>query len=175
MPMGRGATAELIKPEQRTRPRNGRRPALAREASELRRILRTFDDLIKIASSETAKQAERVEEVAWDHVHRAEPIRVLHAAQLLGVSDHTVSEWADRGILAEQDQGPRRVSLESVLRAKIVADDLREAGRDRDLISAVMNRLELGELMEDDRFAKSLEQMRRGERGEWPERWAEKV
>jgi hypothetical protein len=41
---------------------------------------------------------------------------------------------------------------------------LRETGADRDLMAAVLSRLELEELHQDSRFTDSLKQMRRGER-----------
>lgn len=170
MARGRGATATLIKPRKRARPRPQRRAALDREARDLHRVLATFDQLMELAAEENRpEQVAKLEEIAWSDVRRVRPIRLFHASQLLGVSDRTVSEWSGQGILKLQAERPKRVSLEEVLRAKEILDELRELGRDRDFMSAVLNRLEVEELMENDRFLKSLEQMQRGERGEWPE------
>lgn len=176
MGSGESSTAELIEPGHRSRPRPRRRQALEREALELQRTLRTFDELMELAGSEDrVDQAAKLEELAWDHVRRAEPIRVLHATQLLGVSEPTVNSWSERGVLEARPSRPRRVTLESVLRAKHAVDELRELGRDQDLVNAVLNKLEAAELAQNDRLRKSLEQMRQGERGEWPERWADKL
>ena len=41
---------------------------------------------------------------------------------------------------------------------------MRKAGQNRDLMAAVMSRLEWEELQEDDRFGESVRQMKRGER-----------
>lgn len=142
---------------------------MEREAHDLQKVLRTFDDLRALADDLDGPEADRVEEVAWRAVREADPIRVLHAQQLLGVSEQTVREWIAKGVLVDAGSSPQRVTLESVLKTKLVADELRELGRDRDLVSVVLNRIELEELQQNDRFLKSLEQMRRGERGEWPE------
>ena len=52
--------------------------------------------------------------------------------------------------------------------AREVLEEIRVAGQDRDLTAALLNKLELDELREDKRFRSSLEQAKRGERGEWP-------
>jgi hypothetical protein len=58
-----------------------------------------------------------------------------------------------------------------VLRRETV-DELRELGRDPEVVAAALSQLKRDELTRDERFIESLEQMRRDERGEWPERWA---
>jgi len=47
-------------------------------------------------------------------------------------------------------------------------DELRRLGRNPDLVGAALSRLEAQELVGNERFQRSLEQMRRGERGSWP-------
>ena len=170
--MGRGtSTAELIDPKLRSKPQAGKRSALDREAFLTQRTLRIFDDLMKIAESMPAESGDEVTAAAWRAIDGADPVRVLIAEQLLGVSGQTVREWIDKGVLEAVDGSPVRVTLASVLETKNIVDELRELGQDRDLVSAVLNQLELEELEEDDRFRKSLEQMKRGERGEFPARY----
>lgn len=171
--MGHGAstpTAELVEPTRRSRPKPGKQTALAQEAFRLKRDLDLFDGLMRLADEEdNARGAEKLRDLAWADVEAADPIRVLFARQLLGVSDRTIADWCKRGVLQERPGSPRRVTLASVLGVKEVVDELRAAGRDRDLLSAVLNKLELDELQGNRRFRTSLEQAKRGEYGEWPE------
>lgn len=173
--MGRAASTpivELVEPTQRDRPRSRRRSALVQEGLRLKRELALFDGLVQLAEDEdNVKGGEKLRALAWANVEQAEPIRVLYARQILGVSDRTVAEWCRRGVLEERPGSVRRATLTSILRAKQALDELRAAGRDRDLLSAVLNRLELDELRGNDRFRRSLAQAKRGERGEWPEGW----
>lgn len=171
--MGRGsstAMAELVQPRRHTRSKRSRKSVLVQEADRLKRELELFDGLAVLAEDEdNARGADKLRALAWANVEAADPIRVLFATQLLGVSDRTVADWCSRGILEERAGGVRRVTLASVLRAKEAIDELRAAGHDRDLISAVLNKLELDELRGNDRFVRSLEQAKRGEYGKWPE------
>jgi hypothetical protein len=68
------------------------------------------------------------------------------------------------GILEDFAGSPQRVGLESLARAREIVRELREAGQDRDLMAAVMSRLEWEELQQDERFRESVGQMKRGER-----------
>jgi hypothetical protein len=167
--MGRGAsTAELIDLRRRSKPRPGKKGAVDREALLTQRTLRVFDDFMRIAESMPDGSGDELREAAWRAVDDADPVRVLIAEQLLGVSGQTVREWIERGVLDAVKGSPVKVTLASVLEAKDIVDELREQGKERDLVSAVLNKLELEALGENDRFLESLEQMKRGERGEWP-------
>jgi len=105
-----------------------------------------------------------MEELAWQYIREADPIRVSHAEKLLGMSNQTVRSWIDEGILDGFGGSPQRIGLESVMRAKLVADELREEGRDRDFMSAILSRLEALALEKDKDFRRSVRQMRRRER-----------
>jgi len=50
------------------------------------------------------------------------------------------------------------------MRAKQIADELREQGRDREFMSVVLSRLEALALQRDKDFRKSVGQMRQGKR-----------
>jgi hypothetical protein len=144
---------------------------LEREFISTRRTLRVYDDFIELADNLPDKSAEDARGKAWRAVDDADPVRVMIAEQLLQVSGQTVREWIEKGVLDAVEGSPTKVTLASVLETKDIVDELRELGQDRDLVSAVLNRLELEELEDDDRFRKSLEQMKRGERGELPARY----
>lgn len=72
--------------------------------------------------------------------------------------------WMEEGVLDDFGGTPMRVGLESVVRAKLVADDLREQGREREFMSVVLSRLEAVALQQDAEFQQSVRQMRRRER-----------
>jgi hypothetical protein len=156
---------------QKTRSRRSppERPSLAKERREAERTVTMFDRLMSTADRQSRKHrnsrtAAELEDLAWEHVREADPVRISHAQRILGVSNQTVRSWIDEGILDGFGGSPQRVGLESVVRAKQIADELREHGRDRDLMSAVLSRLEALALEKDKEFRKSVRQMRRRER-----------
>lgn len=123
------------------------------------------DRILHSAFLETAPSGSPSPEAPWAWTGPA----ALRNETLLGVSNPTVREWIEKGVLEDFGGRPQRVGLESVLRAAPMVDELRELGRDRDLVGAVLNRLESEALKRDRRFKRSLGQTRRGERGDWPE------
>lgn len=137
-----------------------------------RRALAHFDRLRDLASDPDLSDdhAEKINDGAWAIVEEADPIRVAHAAKLLGVTGPTVRNWISHGLIEPvEDTSPLRVTLDSVAEVKEVADELRELNdRGPRLVSAVIGRLEGEALASSARFRQSLEQMRRGERGKWP-------
>jgi hypothetical protein len=153
----------------RSRRSPAERPSVAKERREAERTVTMFDRLISTADRESRKHrnsrtAGELEDLAWEHVREADPVRISHAQTLLGVSNQTVRSWIDEGILDGFGGSPQRVGLESVVRARRIADELREQGRDQNLMSAVVSRLEALELEKDKEFRKSVGQMRRRER-----------
>lgn len=142
--------------------------ALAREEAELDRALFYLRSYEK-AAEEAGGAGGKIRKLANQQVEESAPIRVRFAKALLGVSDHTITEWCRQGILELREDHPKRISLGSVLRTRGVLEEIRAAGRNRDFTSALLNKLELEELNEDERFRTSLAQAKRGERGEWPE------
>jgi hypothetical protein len=141
--------------------------AIAREERQLRLALRYFERQCELAA-EIGKGGPKLLTIAWDQLTEAPPIRVSLAQPLLRLSDNTIAEWVERGILEQRASHPRRLSLSSVVQTKLVLEELREAGVDRDLAGHVLARLEGEELSRSPRFRESLEQSRRGQRGEWP-------
>lgn len=90
-------------------------------------------------------------------------VRVSTAAKLLELSVPTVNQWADEGILEAVGKSPRRVTLRSVARIKPIVAELKELGHQQNLRDALIARLEDRATLEDKRFLRSLEEMRRGE------------
>lgn len=141
--------------------------AIAREERQVQLALHYFELQCELAT-EIGKDGPKLLSLAWDQLAEAPPIRVSLAQPLLRLSDNTIAEWAERGILEQRASHPRRLSLSSVVQTKLALEELRDAGVDRDLGGHVLARLEGEELSRSPRFRESLEQARRGKRGEWP-------
>jgi hypothetical protein len=156
----------------RSRKSKGRRNSpsgpVAREKAELDRTLHFVYGYRGLAD-EAGVVGEKIRALAWEQVKAFPPIRIRSAQDLLQVSDHTIDAWCQRGILKLSGRSPKRVSLDSVLVAREALEEIRAAGQDRDLTAALLNRLELDELRENERFRTSLAQAKRGKRGAWPD------
>jgi DNA-binding transcriptional MerR regulator len=91
-------------------------------------------------------------------------IRPVIAARLLGLSDKTIRAWASEGVLATAQRTPRLLlDLRSVHEISHIVSDLREHGRDRDLLDEVWRRLNDAALLERADLQESIAQMRRGQ------------
>lgn len=91
-------------------------------------------------------------------------IRPVIAARLLGLSEKTVRAWASQGVLATAERTPRLLlDLRSVHEISHIVGELREHGRDRDLLDEVWQRLSDAALLERADLQESIEQMHRGQ------------
>jgi hypothetical protein len=91
-------------------------------------------------------------------------VRPVIAAKLLGLSERTVRAWADEGVLPIVSEQPRlMLDLVAVHLVSHLLRELRAAGRDRDLLEAVTQRLSDGLLLQDVDLQESVAQVRRGE------------
>jgi DNA-binding transcriptional MerR regulator len=91
-------------------------------------------------------------------------VRVSVAAGLLGLSERTVRDWMTRGPLDPVPGAkPARVSTASLARVVPAVIRLREIGRDRDLLRALVEQLEDDRVQSLPRVKKSLEQLRQGD------------
>ncbi len=91
-------------------------------------------------------------------------IRPVIAARLLGLSEKTVRAWAAQGVLTVAQRVPRLLlDMQSVHAVSHIVRDLRDAGKDRDLLDEVWRRLSDEALLERPGLKESIEQMRRGE------------
>jgi DNA-binding transcriptional MerR regulator len=91
-------------------------------------------------------------------------VRVSVAASLLELSVPTVRAWIQRGLLeGVADTSPRRVTLQSVIEVRPILRELRSLGQDRELVAAVLARVEDEAVLADPELQRSLDEMRRGE------------
>ena len=133
------------------------------ELTRAREALQDISDLDAAARklgrhSNAAKAVQRVR----DRI-ASTPVRISTSAKLLDLSVPTVNQWADEGILENLAGTPRRVTLRSVARIRDAVAELRELGLDQNLRGGVLGWLEDRGTLEDKRFLRSLEEMRRGE------------
>ncbi len=90
-------------------------------------------------------------------------IRPVIAARLLGLSERTVRTWAQQGVLTVARRSPRLLlDVRSVHTISHLIRELRDAGKERDLLDEVWRRLNDAALLDRDDLQESLEQMRRG-------------
>lgn len=90
-------------------------------------------------------------------------MRLSVAGKLLGLSVPTIRAWINRGLLDEiSDSSPRLVTLQSVLEVRPLVRELRELGRDRNLLEAVLARAEDERALSDRKLRRSLDEMRSG-------------
>jgi DNA-binding transcriptional MerR regulator len=130
------------------------------------RIARDIDELDELeASLKRNKEAQgRVVRLRRRRLDEAPSVRLSVAAKLLGLTVPTIRSWIDRGLLSEVGGGaPRRVKLASVLTVRAIVRELRSLGRDRNLVEAVLARVEDERVLSDRELRGSLDEMRRGE------------
>jgi hypothetical protein len=91
-------------------------------------------------------------------------IRPVIAARLLGLSEKTVRAWAAQGAIAVAERKPRLLlDPQSVHLVSHILRELREHGKDRDLLDEVWRRLNDSALLERVDLRESIEQMRQGQ------------
>jgi hypothetical protein len=91
-------------------------------------------------------------------------IRPVIAARLLGLSEKTVWAWAAQGAIAVAQRKPRLLlDPQSVHLVSHIVRELREHGKDRDLLDEVWRQLNDSALLERADLRESIEQMRRGQ------------
>ncbi len=91
-------------------------------------------------------------------------VRVSVAAKMLGLSERTTRDWlADGPLDPVPGAKPARVSTASLAAVLPALEKVRELGQDRDLVRALVDRLEDQRMLSSPRVKKSLEEFRRGE------------
>ena len=139
---------------------------VAIEEARIRRLLDRVEVGEDVANSMDTDDERRTRllEVSEGALADERAIRPVIAAKLLGLSERTVRSWADAGVLPVVSEHPRlMLDLVSVHLVSHLIRELRAAGKNRDLIDAVVHRLSDGLLLQDEDLRESLEQMRRGE------------
>jgi hypothetical protein len=135
-----------------------------------REVLTTLlDDVAKLHEvAETLpagdRRARELESVADRRLASAPGMRPSIAGALLGLSEPTVRAWTERGILRVRSRKPRLLlDPASVQAVRQLLGELRLAGRTRDLLDEVYNRLADEQQLADPDLAESLAQMHQGE------------
>jgi hypothetical protein len=138
--------------------------------AEEREVLTTLLDdvaiLYEVAETLPAddKRAQDLESVANHRLASAPDMRLSIAAALLELSEPTVRAWTERGILRIRRRKPRLLlDPASVLEVRQLVGELRLAGRTRDLLDEVYNRLADEQQLAEPDLAESLAQMHSGE------------
>lgn len=89
-------------------------------------------------------------------------VSVAIAARALGLSGQSVRSWVDAGVLdIVPGSHPLQVSTKRVAEVASLVHRLRRAGQDRDLLRAVVDRLEDERVLAHPRVRRSLDQLRR--------------
>lgn len=135
---------------------------------EMKAISETLKEVERLDTiEERAGQDKKVHEAVEDLRERRlkETVRISVAARLLDVSVPTARAWASQGVLtrARHRQGPQRVTLGSVVRARRIVAELRHLGQQKKLLPTVLAVIEDQETLAGKRLRESLDQMRRGE------------
>jgi hypothetical protein len=123
----------------------------------------TVEDVARTLPEHDERRA-RLLEVSSATLEDGGAIRPVIAARLLGLSEKTVRAWVAQGVLTAAQQTPRLLlDPHSIHLVSHILRELREHGRDRDLLDEVWRRLSDSALLERADLQESLEQMRRGE------------
>lgn len=86
------------------------------------------------------------------------------AARMLGLSPQTVRTWLGTGVLdAVPGSHPVKVSTGRLAEVGSLVQRLRRGGRDRDLLRAVVDRLDDDRVLDQRRVRRSLGELHRGE------------
>jgi DNA-binding transcriptional MerR regulator len=137
-----------------------------KELDAAKRIARDIDDLDELESSLGRNKDARLRVVRLRRRRLAEvpSVRLSTAGKLLGLSVPTIRAWIDRGLLEDiSNSSPRLVKLQSVLKVRPIVRELRALGHDRNLLEAILARVEDERTLSDRRMRKSLDEMRSGE------------
>jgi hypothetical protein len=139
-------------------------PTKELEAAE--RVARDVDELDALEATvhRNTEARARVDRLRRYRLAEAPSVRLSVAAKMLDLSVPTVRAWIMRGLLEDApDPAPRRVTLASVLSLRPVVRELRELGQDRNLLEAIVARVEDRRTLTDRRLRTSLEEMRHGD------------
>ena len=127
-------------------------------------LFRRVDEIEDVAKGVDKDHATRLLKVARETLTASEPVRVVAAARILGVSERTVRSWVSEGLLRPVVTEPRLLlDPASVHDVAGIVGELRAAGRERGLLDEIYRRLADATWLERDDLVESLAQMRRRE------------
>jgi len=136
-----------------------------KELDTAERIARDVDELNELESSLARNKDARLKvvRIRRRRLDEAPSVRLSVAATLLDLSVPTIRIWIDRGLLDDvDDSSPRHVTLKSVLEVRPLVRELRALGRDRNLLEAVLARLEDERTLSHRDLRRSLDEMHTG-------------
>ena len=142
----------------------------ARELSEYV-IGQVVEQLDELDGATTALRAGAVDS-AGNHLRRAEdnilhldlPVPVSLAATVLSVSERTVRDWIEAGILEVASTRPVVLAFKSVAEVRRELQRLRRESANPNVRRALLHRIEDRATLEQPRLLESIEQMRSGKR-----------
>ena len=123
----------------------------------------TVEDVARTLPEDDERRA-RLLEVSSATLADESTVRPVIVARLLGLSEKTVRAWVAHGLITTAQRTPRLLlDLQSVHDVSHILRELREHGKDRDLLDEVWRQLNDSALLEHADLQESIEQMRRGE------------
>jgi hypothetical protein len=142
----------------------------ARELSEYV-IGRAVEELDELEGATTALRDGALDS-AGSHLRRAEntilhldlPVPVSLAASLLAVSERTVRDWIEAGILEVAGTRPIGLAFKSVAEVRRELHRLRREGAGSNVRQALLHRIEDRATLQQPRLQESIAQMRAGRR-----------
>lgn len=140
--------------------------SIAIEERRIRSLLdrvETVEDVARTLPEDDERRA-RLLDVSNAALADEGTLRPVIAARLLGLSEKTIRAWASEGVITVAQRTPRLLlDLRSVHEISHIVRQLREHGRDRDLLDEVWRRLNDAALLERADLQESIEQMHRGQ------------
>lgn len=121
-------------------------------------------DAVLADSSVEPRLRKRLTQVRDRRLAEVPGVPVSVAAGMLGLSPQTVRAWLGAGVLdAVPDSRPVKVATGRLAEVISLVERLRRAGRDRDLLTAVVDRLEDERILAQPRVRRSLGQLRQNQ------------
>ena len=140
--------------------------SVAAEEQRIRGLFGRVEAIEEVAHSLPEGDERRVKLLAVSREALAEEgtVRPVIAAKILGLSEKTVRNWAEAGLLSTRQRTPRLLlDVPSVHVVSHILRQVRAEGLERDLLEHVWHRLEDQALLDRDDLRLSVEEMRRGE------------
>jgi len=140
---------------------------VAKELEQAERVIEDIEDLEEVEGvvrdDEHPEALARLQRLRDRRLNEMCSVRIRVAAVLLNLSTPTVYKWTELGLLEAVGEGVQRVTLRSVLEVRPLVLELRQLGKTRNLLQAVIARVEDAETFANPSLRQSIEQMRRGE------------
>lgn len=140
--------------------------SIALEEGRIRSLFNRVETIEDVARTlpEGDERRARLLDVSSAALAEEGTIRPVIAARLLSLSEKTIRAWASQGVISVAQRSPRLLlDLQSVHQVSHIVSQLREHGKDRDLLDEVWRRLNDAALLERADLQESIEQMQRGQ------------